>query len=74
MAFMDRTEIEDAGIDYDELVSYVANEHNGGACQSYFNEEQLEAGANFDMARDMLTEATASDLVAEYTAWKDIKS
>ena len=72
--FMSREEIEDAGIDYDELVAYVANEHHGGAIQAYFTEEQLEAGAHYAEAKDMLTEATASDLVAEYTAWKATKT
>ena len=72
--FMTRTEIEAAGTDYAELVSFVANEHNGGAVQALFNEAQLEAGAHYAEAEQMLAEGYASALVAEFTAWKATQS
>ena len=66
MAFVSRTEIEERGIDYDDLVSFVANELDEGAVQGIFTAEQLDAGAHYDEAMTMLSEFQASDLIAKF--------
>jgi len=65
---LNRQQIEDRGIDYDDMVSWFANEHNEGAVQALFNEKELDAGAHYDEARTILNEGHIAPLIKEYLA------
>jgi hypothetical protein len=59
-------ELASAGIDRDELISWAANEYADGYFQSFFNEEELEAGKHYDLAREYLVNCEASWILREY--------
>jgi hypothetical protein len=60
------TELSNLEIDIDELVAWTANEYLDGYCQGFFSEEQLEAGEHYDMARTMLNEKWAENIVETF--------
>ena len=60
-----RQAIEAQGVDYDELVGWVANSYGGGAYQD-LTPAQMDAGQNYLDAAADLESATGSELLAAF--------
>jgi|TARA_Y100000310_G_scaffold39198_1_gene36805 hypothetical protein len=70
MSFLSKSEIEAQGIDFEELVSYVANEWADGCCQNLCTEAEANDGMHYRHAKDFLAMPNATDIIAEYLSEK----
>jgi len=54
--------IVEAGVNSDELVSWIANDWLDGVCQTLNSEAELEAGAHYDHAVHYINEDAATTI------------